>query len=105
MITGDTQRRRTIAAEPGSIGVVRMALGALFGQAGFPSLTWAQIIRGTGGKSIRAWDEWRQMTSVLDTSSETQYHHPSNGRVRVPVNPLDFKNDLRRNQRRLILPC
>jgi hypothetical protein len=51
MITGGTQRRRTIAAEPGRIGVVRMALGALFSQASSPPLTWPQINRGMGGKS------------------------------------------------------
>jgi hypothetical protein len=51
MITGDTQRRRTIAAEPGGIGIVRIAFRALVGQAGSPSLGWPQIIRGLDGKS------------------------------------------------------
>jgi hypothetical protein len=51
MITGGTQRRRTITAEPGGIGVVRMTGWALVGQATSPSLAWLQINRGIGGKS------------------------------------------------------
>jgi hypothetical protein len=32
-------------------------------------------------------------SNVLDTSSGTEYHHPSDGRVKVPVGFLNFKND------------
>jgi hypothetical protein len=51
MIMGGTQRRRTVAAEPGRIRVVRTALGTLDGQANSPSLAWPQINRGMGEKS------------------------------------------------------
>jgi hypothetical protein len=75
-----------------------------------------------GGKSIKAgsnhsskcslsyfgWQEraeWGQMTPVLDSGSSTEYHHLSYGRVRVPVDPPDFKNDSGGIRLRQILSC
>jgi hypothetical protein len=47
----------------------------------------------------------KNLVRILDTARSADYHHSARGRVRHPVMPPDFKNDLGGIRRRRFLPC
>jgi hypothetical protein len=83
MFLGRRELGATISAELFGLRIIGVTFRALDGQAISPTLAWPQIIRGVTGKSI-----------VLDAAWSTEYDNSADGRVRVPVNPLDFKSGM-----------